>query len=88
VGLIARFAAAQQAKRQRADNARTRVAELRMIVRRGDPAEHRIYQTASREWEEAGQPDVPLITEWYAKRQAVGRIITELTDQEPEGRDT
>ncbi len=82
MGLVARLAAAQDAKRKRADNARTRVEELRMIVRRGDPEEHRIYMTASRAWDEAGQPDVPLITEWYAKRQAVSRVISELTDQD------
>ncbi len=82
MGLIARLAAAQGARRRRGENARTRVAELRMIVRRGDPDEHRIYLTASRAWDEAGQPDVPLITEWYAKRQAVSRVISELTDRD------
>jgi hypothetical protein len=82
VGLFSRLAAAQAGKRQRADNARTRVEELRMIVRRGDPDEHRIYQTACNAWDAAGQPDVPLITEWFAKRQAVSRMITELTDQD------
>ncbi len=82
MGLIARLAAAQGAKRQRADNARTRVEELRLVVRRGDPEEHRIYQAACNAWDEAGQPDVPLILDWFAKRQAVGRMIAELTDQD------
>ena len=75
MGLIARFVAAQEAKRKRSDNARTRVEELRLIVRRGDPEERQIYQTACSAWDEAGQPDVPLITQWYAKRQAVSRLL-------------
>jgi hypothetical protein len=29
-----------------------------------------IYHTASSAWDQAGQPDVPLITEWFARSQA------------------
>ena len=71
MGLIARFAAAQEAKRKRIINRQCRVDELRLVLRRGDPEERRIYQTAASAWDEAGQPDVPLITEWFAKSQAV-----------------
>jgi hypothetical protein len=70
VGLIARFVAAQDAKRKRTINQQCRVDELRLVLRRGDTDERRIYQTAASAWDEAGQPDVPLITEWFAKSQA------------------
>jgi hypothetical protein len=77
VGLIARFVAAQQAKRKRTINAQCRVDELRLVLRRGDPDERRMYMIASTTWDEAGQPDVPLITEWFVGSQAA------LTDQDP-----
>jgi hypothetical protein len=70
MGLMAKFVAARGAKRNRIINKQTRVDELRLVVRSGDAEARRIYQTASRAWDEAGQPDVPLITEWYAKSQA------------------
>ena len=70
MGLIARFMAAQQAKQKRAINVQCRVDELRLVVRRGDPDERRIYMIASSTWDEAGQPDVPLITEWFVGSQA------------------
>jgi hypothetical protein len=76
VGLIARFMAAQGAKRRRTVNKQCRVDELRLILRSGDAEARRLYQTASRAWDEAGQPDVPLVTEWFAKSQAG------LTDQD------
>jgi hypothetical protein len=67
VGLIARIAAAQGAKRKRSVNKQCRVDELRLVLRSGDADVRRIYQTASSAWDEAGQPDVPLITEWFAR---------------------
>jgi hypothetical protein len=70
VGLIARFVAAQQAKRQRTINAQCRVDELRLVLRRGNPDERRMYMIASSTWDEAGRPDVPLITEWFVGAQA------------------
>jgi hypothetical protein len=70
VGLIARVVAAQGAKRKRTVNAQCRVDELRLVLRRGDADERRIYMMASNAWDEAGQPDVPLITEWYAGSKA------------------
>jgi hypothetical protein len=76
VGLMARFVAAQGAKRKRAFNKQCRVNELRSVLRTGDADVRRIYQTASSAWDEAGQPDVPLITEWFARSQAG------LTDQD------
>ena len=75
MGLIARFVAAREAKRKRIINAQCRVDELRLVVRRGDADERRMYMIASSTWDEAGQPDVPLITEWFVGSQAV------LTDQ-------
>jgi hypothetical protein len=71
VGVFARIMAAQGAKRQRTNNAQCRIEELRMIMRRGDPAERQIYMAASSAWDEAGQPDVPLITQWYARSQGL-----------------
>ena len=76
MSLMARIVAAQQAKRQRTINAQCRVDELRLVVRRGDPDERRIYMIASSTWDEAGRPDVPLITEWFVGAQAG------LTDQD------
>jgi hypothetical protein len=76
VGLIARVVAAQGAKRKRAFNKQCRVDELRSVLRSGDPGARRTYQTASSAWDEAGQPDVPLITEWFARSQGW------LTDQD------
>ncbi len=70
MGLVARFVAAQGAKRKRTVNKQCRVDELQMILRTGDPEARRVYQRASSAWDEAGQPDVPLITEWFAKSQA------------------
>jgi len=35
-----------------------------------------MYMIASSTWDEAGQPDVPLITEWFVGSQAA------LTDQD------
>lgn len=76
MGLIARFVAAQGAKRKRTINKQSRVDELRLVLRSGDADTRRIYQAASSAWDEAGQPDVPLITEWFARSQAG------LTDQD------
>ena len=70
MGLIGTLVAAQGAKRKRAVNQQCRVDELRMVLRTGDPEARRVYQRASSAWDEAGQPDVPLITEWFAKSQA------------------
>ena len=67
MGLIARFVADQQAKRKRTINKQCRIDELRMVLRSGDADARRIYQMASSAWDEAGQPDVPLITEWFAR---------------------
>ena len=39
-------------------------------MRRGDPDERRMYMIASSTWDEAGRPDVPLITEWFVGSQA------------------
>ena len=75
MGLIARFVAAQEAKRKRIINRQCRIDELRLVLRRGNPDERRMYMIASSTWDEAGQPDVPLITEWFVGSQAV------LTDQ-------
>jgi hypothetical protein len=66
VGVIAKFVAGQEAKRRRTINKQCRVDELRLVLRRGDADERRIYQMAASAWDEAGQPDVPLITEWFA----------------------
>ena len=71
MGLIARFMAAQEAKRKRTINAQCRVDELRLVLRRGNADERRMYMIASSTWDEAGQPDVPLITEWFVGSQAV-----------------
>lgn len=71
MGLIARFVAAQKANRKRTINAQCRVEELRLVLRRGDPDERRMYMIASSTWDEAGQPDVPLITEWFARSQGL-----------------
>jgi hypothetical protein len=76
VGLIARFVAAREANRKRAINAQCRVDELRLVLRRGNQDERRMYMIASSTWDEAGQPDVPLITEWFVGSQAA------LTDQD------
>jgi hypothetical protein len=70
VGFIAKFVAAQEAKRKRTINRQCRVDELRLVLRRGDADERRMYMIASRTWDEAGQPDVPLITEWFVGSQA------------------
>jgi hypothetical protein len=70
VGLIAKFVAAQGAKRRRTVNKQCRIDELRLVLRSGDADARRMYQTASRAWDEAGQPDVPLITKWFTESQA------------------
>jgi hypothetical protein len=70
VGLIGRLMAAQGAKRRRAVNKQCRIDELRLVLRTGDADARRTYQQASSAWDKAGQPDVPLITEWFAKSQA------------------
>jgi hypothetical protein len=69
VGLVARFITAQGDKRKRAFNKQCRVNELRSVLRTGDADARRMYQEASGAWDEAGQPDVPLITEWFARSQ-------------------
>jgi hypothetical protein len=69
VGLMAKLVAAQGSKRKRAMNKQCRVEELRMVLRTGDADARQIYQTASSAWDEAGQPDVPLIVEWFANRR-------------------
>jgi hypothetical protein len=69
MGLIARFVAAQGAKRKRTVNQQCRLDELRFVLRSGDANARRTYQAASSAWDEAGQPDVPLITEWFARSQ-------------------
>lgn len=68
MGLIAKLMAAQGAKRKRAVNKQCRIDELRLVLRSGDAGARRTYQEASSAWDEAGQPDVPLITEWFASR--------------------
>lgn len=76
MGPIGRFVAAQGAKRRRAYNKQCRVNELGSVLRTGDADARRMYQTASSAWDEAGQPDVPLVTEWFARSQGW------LTDQD------
>lgn len=70
MGLIAKLMAVQGAKRKRTVNKQCRVDELRLVLRSGNADARRTYQAASSAWDEAGQPDVPLITEWFAKSQA------------------
>jgi hypothetical protein len=71
VSLMAKFMAAQGAKRKRAFNKQCRVNELRAVLRTGDADARRTYQAAASAWDEAGQPDVPLIAEWFARSQGL-----------------
>jgi hypothetical protein len=64
---VANITAAREAQRQRTVNAQTRVDEVRTFLRYSSAQDRETYLVATRAWREAGEPDVPLITRWYAQ---------------------
>jgi hypothetical protein len=75
--IVAELTSFRAAQREGEINARCRLDEVRAVLHYGSVADRKTYRAASAAWDEAGQPNVPFITEWFATCGNGGRTDDE-----------